>query len=232
MPFEDGWTPTDNGYHVADSMSGPWSEQTLLAQKGAYAYLTQNAYDITINGSQETFYLYLGDHWSGNALGSSTYSFYPVLYNGSGLTLHETGGWSLDVEAGTWTDLPFTTITADNYTTPDSDLMKCNDGCAGGLAANMTTSPFTFTWDGSSGDKVLQILYTYPGPKNSFKHISATVDGEEVSGWALLETTRADTIRQRAPLPVVLKEGSEVVLKLVDGDGTAFLVDGVEVYDA
>ncbi|KAK4626864.1 hypothetical protein CLAFUW4_04846 [Fulvia fulva] len=228
---QDGWTPTDNGYHVADSMAGPWSEQTLLAPKGAYAYLTQNAYDITIKGSQETFYLYLGDHWNANNLGASTYAFYPVIYDGTGLSLHETGGWTLDVAAGTWKDLPFTIITADNSTTPDADLVKCNDGCAGGLAANMTTSTFTFTWDGTAGDKVLQILYTYPGAKNAFKHISATVDGKETTGWALLETTRANTIAQRAPLPLTLAQGSEVVLKLADGDKTAFLVDAVEVYD-
>lgn len=229
---QDGWTPTDNGYHVADSMSGPWSAATLLHPKGAYAYLTQNAYDITIKGSQETFYLYLGDHWNANSLGSSTYAFYPVLYSGSGLTLHPTGGWQLDVATGQWSDLPFTLITASNSTTPKTSQTACNDGCAGGMAVKMTsTQTFTFTWDGSAGEKVLQILYTYPGPKNAFKHIVATVDGRSVEGWASLETTRANTFAQRAPLPMMLRQGSKVELKLVEADGAAFLVDGVEVYD-
>jgi len=39
---QDGWTPTDDGYLTASSMSGPWSSNTLLAPSGAYAYLTQN----------------------------------------------------------------------------------------------------------------------------------------------------------------------------------------------
>lgn len=229
---QDGWTPTDNGYHVADSMSGPWTDATLLHPKGAYAYLTQNAYDITINGSSDTFYLYLGDHWNANALGTSTYAFYPVLYNGTGLTLHPTGGWTLDVATGTWEDLPFTTITAANSTTSNATLTECDDGCAGGMAANMTSSStFTFTWEGSEGDKVVQIFYTYPCAKNAFRHIVGTVDGQAVEGWASLETTRANTFAQRAPLPMTLKSGSKVELKLVDFDGTAFLVDGVEVYD-
>ncbi|KAI5356632.1 putative glycoside hydrolase, family 43 [Septoria linicola] len=230
---QDGWTPTDNGYHVADSMSGPWSDATLLHPKGAYAYLTQNAYDITIKGSEQTFYLYLGDHWNANNLGASSYAFYPVLYDGSGLVLHPTGGWTLDVEKGTWSDLPFTTITADNSTTPDDQLIKCEDSCAGGLTANMTSTEnsFTFTWDGSEGDKVVQILYTYPGAKNAFRHITATVDGAAVEGWALLETTRAQTFAQRAPLPLSLKSGSEVVLKMAES-GLEVRVDAVEVYDA
>lgn len=214
-------------------MAGPWSDTTLLAPAGAYAYLTQNAYDIVIKGTEDTFYLYLGDHWSGNALASSTYAFYPVIYNGSALSFHYTGGWTLDVKAGTWLDLPYTTITADNSSTSDATLVSCSDGCEGGKAANMTgSSHFAFTWDGSAGNKVVQIVYTYPGAKNSYKHIGATIDGDAVNGTALLETTRATTISQQAPFPMTLAEGSEVVLKLLDFDGTQFLVDGVQVYDA
>ena len=56
---QDGWTPTDDYYMTAKSMSGPWSEPTLLAPADAYTYLTQNAYDITIDGSESTTYLYL-----------------------------------------------------------------------------------------------------------------------------------------------------------------------------
>ncbi|KAM3425558.1 hypothetical protein BST61_g7505 [Cercospora zeina] len=230
---QDGWTPTDNGYHVADTMSGPWSDATLLHPQGAYAYLTQNAYDITIKGSEQTFYLYLGDHWNANNLGASTYAFYPILYDGSGLVLHPTGGWTLDIAKGTWADLPFTTITADNSTTPKDQLVQCEDGCARGVAANMTSTEnsFTFNWDGSAGNKVVQILYTYPGAKNAFRHIYATVDGVEVEGWALLETTRAQTFAQRAPIPLNLKTGSNVVLKMAE-TGLEVRVDGVEVYDA
>ena len=37
---QDGWTPTDNYYMTATSMSGPWSEPVLLAPEGYYAYNT------------------------------------------------------------------------------------------------------------------------------------------------------------------------------------------------
>ncbi|KAI7510133.1 hypothetical protein KC347_g4622 [Hortaea werneckii] len=228
---QDGWTPTDNYYMTASSMAGPWSEPTLLAPEGAYSYLTQNAYDIIIDGSEQTTYLYYGDHWSGNQLGSSTYAFYPVIANSSGLTLHRTGGWSLDIATGQWIDLAYTAITAAESTTAASTLIPCDDACAGGMAANMTADQtFTFVWSGAAGEKVLGIQYVYDGPKNAFKHIGVTMDGETVEGNALPETTRGTTFAQEVPFPATLREGSEVVLTLLDADGSEFFVEGVKVY--
>lgn len=188
--------------------------------------------DITVNGSEATTYLYYGDHWNANFLGSSTYAFYPIVYNGTGLTLHKTGAWTLNAAAGTWTDLPYTMMTAADSTTANGTLVRCNDSCQGGVAANMTsTQTFTFTWSGSAGDKVLGIEYTYEGPKNAFKHVAATIDGVASSGSALMETSRSDTIAQEAPLPVSLSNGSTVLLSLLDFDGVQLLIDGVKIYD-
>lgn len=229
---QDSWTPTNNAYMTASSMSGPWSEPTLLAPAGAYTYLTQNAYDITINGTNSTTYVYYGDHWSGTELSSSTYSFYPVIYNGTGLSLHRTGGWALDAAAGTWSDLPYSVITAADSTTPNATLVACDDSCAGGIAVNMTANQtFGFTWVGSSGDKVLGIQYVYAGPKNAFKHIAVTVNGTVAAGNALLETTIGTNVSQESPFPVTLISGSSVSLTLLDYDGDEFLVDSVKVYD-
>ncbi|SMR51423.1 unnamed protein product [Zymoseptoria tritici ST99CH_3D1] len=236
---QDGWTPTDNGYHTAPSMSGPWSATTLLSPKGTYAYLTQNAYDITIKGTQATTYLYLGDHWNAAQLGSSTYAFYPVTYDPSkkSLSLHYTSGWTLDLESGTVADLPFDTISATDSTTPKEQLVDCaSTDCPGGKAAKLTPSAtkFTFTWPttGAAGKKVVYIQYTYNGPKNAFKHARARVDGVEVTGWAALETTRGSGFSQRAPLTMEVKGGSEVELEVLDlGSGEEVLVEGVLVYE-
>lgn len=217
---------------TATSMSGPWSEPTLLAPPEAYTYLTQNAYDITIKGSQSTLYLYYGDHWNADALGSSTYSFYPVTVSGAQLSLHKTGGWTMDAETGTWTDLPFEQITAADSSTSSDALVTCDDGCEGDKTANMTAAnTFTFTWSGSAGDKVVGIEYTYTGPKNSFRHIGASVDGSTLEGNALLETSRVNNVTQEAPLPMKLATGSKVILSLLDYDGNDLLIDGVKIYD-
>lgn len=225
-------TPTNNAYYVASSMSGPWSKSTLLAPDTAYTYLTQNTYDIVINGTSQQFYLYLGDHWNGNQLATSSYAFYPVIHTGTNLSIHYTGGWTLDAATGAWSDLPYRLITANKSTTSKKTLVACGDGCAGGKAANMTSSTnFSFTWNGSAGAKVLQIVYTYPGPNNAFQQIGVTVDGKAAPGNALMESTLGTSFGQMAPFPVTLKKGSKVVLNLLDYDGTAFLVDAVRVYD-
>ena len=99
------------------------------------------------------------------------------------------------------------------------------------MAANMTAEQtFTFTWSGDAGEKVLGIQYVYDGPKNAFKHIGVRVDGETLEGNALPETTRGTTFAQEVPFPATLREGSEVVLTLLDADGSEFFVEGVKVY--
>lgn len=202
---------------TSTSMAGPWSEATLLAPEGSYAYLTQNAYDIVIKGSEQTTYLYYGDHWSGTQLGSSTYSFHPATHDGETLSLHNTGAWTLDLETGTWSDLPFDSTTAADSTTSKDTLVACEDGCTGGQAANMTSdSSFSFTYSGSAGAKVLGIEYVYDGPKNKFLHIAVTVNGAQASGNALLETSRGTTFAQEALFPVKLASGDEVSMELLD----------------
>jgi hypothetical protein len=255
---QDGWTPTDNGvslaslsqssnkslnppfqYHTATSMKGPWTDSTFLSPKGTYAYLTQNAYDIQINGTESEFYLYLGDHWNANQLGSSTYAFYPVSYDASNksLSLHYTSGWTLDIEKGTYADLPFTTISAPDSTTPADQFVDCaSSDCPGGQAANLTSSNpvFSFVWpaEETEGKKVVYIQYTYNGRKNAFKHAAAKVDGVDVTGWAALETSRGTGYSQRAPLTMDLKAGSEVELEIVDfASGEELLVESVLVYE-
>ena len=229
---QDGWTPTDNFYMTSESMSGPWSEATLLAPENSWAYLTQNAYDVVIEGSEQVFYLYYGDHWSANALGSSTYSFLPALHDGDELSLHKTGAWTLDLATGRWSDLPYENITAADSTTEESTRVPCEDGCGGGQAANMTgDTSFSFEYSGNSGRKVLGIEYVYNGPKNRFLNIAVTVNGNEANGNALLETSRTTGVAQEAPFPVELASGDDVSLRLLNWDGNAFLIDGVKIYE-
>jgi len=100
--------------------------------------LTQNAYDIVIQGTNKITHIYLGDRWNGNELYSSTYSFLPLVFDNGNLTIHNTGGWTLDVRTGEWQNLDYTSITAAQSTS--TDLVSCSDGCPGGKAANMTNT--------------------------------------------------------------------------------------------
>ncbi len=86
------------------------------------------------------------------------------------------------------------------------------------------------SWHGSPGAKVVQIKYTYLGPRNAFVNIGATVDGVAVEGNALLESTMVN-YTQQAPLPMNLYTGSTVVLKLLNYDGDEVLIEGVDVFE-
>ncbi|OJJ47329.1 hypothetical protein ASPZODRAFT_65375 [Penicilliopsis zonata CBS 506.65] len=226
---QNGWTPTANIYMTASSMSGPWSDYEELAPTEAYTYLSQNAYDLTIVGSEETTFVYFGDRWNGDELFSSTYSFLPLEIDSSGtMTLHNTGGWSLDVETGAWADLSYTSITAAESSSRTT--VSCTDDCSGGKAVSMTDSTtFTFTWDGSDGDKIMQVQYTYSGSDNSFLNLGVTVGGVAVAGNVLIESTIA-VYTQQAPIPLTLSEGDEVVISLLNWNGDSVLIEGVDIY--
>jgi hypothetical protein len=109
--------------------------------------------------------------------------------------------------------------------------VSCTDGCAGGKAVSLTSSQtFTFTWDGDAGDKIMQVQYTFSGSSNEFLNIGATVDGEDVTGNVLIEST-IDVYTQQAPLSISLSKGSEVVLSLLNYNGDSVLVEGVHIYE-
>ncbi|KAL9617500.1 MAG: hypothetical protein Q9160_007711 [Pyrenula sp. 1 TL-2023] len=235
---QDGWTPTDNYYMSAPSLSGPWSEPSLLAPNGTFAFNTQNAYDLTITGSQGTTYLYYGDHWNAPNLGASAYAFYPITHNPSAGTLASVGtpAWTLTPFLGTWSNLTSTSIPAADFTaSPPSALVDCA-ACEGGKTANLTSSSnssVSFTYNGPPGPKVLSLSYVFDAGKQVWRTARIDVDGEVVD--VLLESTRGTETYLAAPARVSVGGGSEVTVKLVgggeDGDGEV-LVEGVDVFDA
>ena len=229
---QDGWTPTDNYYMTATSMSGPWSSPVLLAVEGYFAYNTQNAYDIVINGSEKTLYLYYGDHWNAPNLGGSTYAFYPVSYNGSGISLSYSGGYSVDVGAGTWSDLPYITITTSDLSVSNSSSIVACEACHSNETVDMSSAKSTsFQWTGSAGNKVLQLKYIYNGGKNEWKTVGVSVDGY-YQGAALLESTKATSPCFEAPIQVKdVEMGSKIDLALQNTNGSVVYITSIDVYN-
>lgn len=243
---QDGWTPDDNGWMkapamkvrlrvslfnktVIDKMQGPWTKPKQLAPKPSDTCLTQNGYDITIKGTKNTTYMYLGDRWNGVELFSSGYAFMPLVFGDDTLRIHNTGGWTLNAETGEWSDLDFDAIHAAN--TNSTQLVSCASTCAGGKAANMTNSTgFEFEWTGEAGDYVVQIQYSYDGAANAFSQIAANVDQVPAKGYALLESSQ-DNYKQQAAIPLKLQKGSTTTMNLVQWDGSEVLIEGVRVYE-
>jgi len=57
-----GWTPNQAKYGYASNLAGPWSSLYDLGNSTTYS--SQSHYVLTLQGSLETSYLYMGDRWA------------------------------------------------------------------------------------------------------------------------------------------------------------------------
>lgn len=73
-----GWNPNQMKYGWAPSIRGPWSE--LINIGNSIAFGTQPTYIITIEGSKQTSYLYVGDRWDPRNYFNSKYIFLPLTF--------------------------------------------------------------------------------------------------------------------------------------------------------
>ncbi|MET8849896.1 RICIN domain-containing protein [Amycolatopsis sp. NPDC004625] len=97
-----GWATNDNVYATATSLAGPWSPFRNFAATGTNTYNSQTANIITVQGSSATTYIYAGDRWTGNAMGTSPLIWLPLTIRGTTVNLGQYPSWNLDAAAGTW----------------------------------------------------------------------------------------------------------------------------------
>jgi hypothetical protein len=111
MSNKTGWRANDDEYATAPSMTGPWTNQGLIAPTGEKTWLSQSTAVLPIVGTKGTVYLYWGDHWDGtestdhpgrnNSL--ATYVWQPIVINGTSASMPVYyATWKLDITAGTW----------------------------------------------------------------------------------------------------------------------------------
>ena len=98
-----GWATNDNQYTSATSLSGPWTAWANIAPGGTNTYNTQTANVLTVAGSAGTTYIYAGDRWNPNSLGTSALVWLPLTISGNTMSLPYYRSWSIDAAAGTWT---------------------------------------------------------------------------------------------------------------------------------
>ena len=73
-----GWEPNQGKYAYATSITGEWSELKNLGSPTTYD--TQPTYILTIQGTEKTTYLYVGDRWDPSDYHNSTYAFLPLEF--------------------------------------------------------------------------------------------------------------------------------------------------------
>ncbi|MFD9325851.1 RICIN domain-containing protein [Streptomyces sp. NPDC060065] len=76
-----GWSPNQQQYATATSITGPWTAMTNVGDSTTFG--SQTAYVLPVQGTSGTSYLYMGDRW-GNAFGGtvndSRYVWLPLTF--------------------------------------------------------------------------------------------------------------------------------------------------------
>ena len=109
-----GWSPNQQQYATAPSVTGPWSPMRDVGDSTMYG--SQTAFVLPVSGSQGTDYLYLGDRW-GNSIGGtvndSRYVWAPIEFpDSTTIRIDYFAELAIDTAAGTvsGTGGPFRTL--------------------------------------------------------------------------------------------------------------------------
>jgi len=60
------------------SIKGPWQGGTNIAPESEKTYGSQNTFELTINGTQQTTHIYMGDAWDSKGGTGSLYVWAPL----------------------------------------------------------------------------------------------------------------------------------------------------------
>lgn len=98
-----GWSPNQQQYATATSLSGPWSAMRNVGDSTAYG--SQTAYVLPVQGTSGTSYLYLGDRWGnsfGGTVNDSRYVWLPLTFPSStSMSMSWSPEVTIDTAAGT-----------------------------------------------------------------------------------------------------------------------------------
>ncbi|RYC62230.1 hypothetical protein CHU98_g3977 [Xylaria longipes] len=97
-----GWRANPNKVFWANSISGPWTGGSDIAPQDQNTYGSQNTFELTVQGSQKTTYIYMGDAWDSKGGADSNYVWLPMNINAGAKTiqLDYHAMWKVDVKTG------------------------------------------------------------------------------------------------------------------------------------
>ncbi|MFJ4832475.1 RICIN domain-containing protein [Streptomyces sp. NPDC088747] len=98
-----GWSPNQQQYATATSITGPWTAMTNVGDSTTYG--SQTAYVLPVQGTSGTSYLYMGDRWGnsfGGTVNDSRYVWLPLTFPSSTtMSMAWSPEVTLDTTAGT-----------------------------------------------------------------------------------------------------------------------------------
>jgi len=111
-----GWERNDNYYYTATALNGPWIKRGYIAPKGTLTWNAQTSFVLTVPGSKQTTFMFMGDRWSfPKQATAATCIWQPLQVEGHSISLPEFyEAWKLNVKTGEYAPVrsPVKTITA------------------------------------------------------------------------------------------------------------------------
>ncbi|OKJ61662.1 RICIN domain-containing protein [Streptomyces sp. CB02261] len=189
-----GWSPNQQKYATATSITGTWSDLKDVGDGTAYG--SQTAYVLPVQGTSGTSFLYMGDRW-GNSIGGmvndSRYVWLPLKFpTGTTMTMDYFPQVTIDTATGsvqglgTWETLKAShsgkcADVADRSTADGAALIQW--GCG-----NSVNQQF---WLKSAGNNRVQIVARYSGK------CLAPQGGSTADGTAVVQYTCNGTAAQQ-----------------------------------
>jgi len=101
-----GWSPNQGKYGYASDLAGPWS--SLYDVGNSTTYSSQSHYVLTLEGSEGTSYMYMGDRWArvwGDYTDRSRYIWLPLEFSSdTSMVMNWYEAISIDAETGDISD--------------------------------------------------------------------------------------------------------------------------------
>ncbi|KAK2761271.1 hypothetical protein FQN54_001793 [Arachnomyces sp. PD_36] len=230
-----GYRSNPNKVWWADSLAGPWTGGTDIAPPEENTYNSQNTHELTIEGSEQTTYIYMGDAWDDDGGENSNYVWLPMIVDTSNpsVTLDYHEMWSIDPLTG----VVSTPSTRTRYEAEQgrlsgrSTITECSH-CISKRAVHDIRSGSEVTFDnvsGSGSSEWVSFHYTVNDPTAGEAYV--IVNDEPINLSAL--NSRAGH-HPTVPVKLSLLPGdvNSVTFGAVGTDDFEVFFDGIEFYEA
>ncbi|KAJ1325776.1 xylan 1,4-beta-xylosidase [Microdochium nivale] len=165
MSHKTGYRPNNVVAFRADKLSGPWSQPWIIAPLNTRTFNSQSGFNLRIEGTKKTTYLYIGDQWDSNSLWESRYIWLPMEIDDEkkDLALNWHDVYDLDVVTGEWKDVEGTTYYGKDATTAGNAFKQeanfASDGVIlTGIYGNDSTVTFSNV-EGTGGKQWVSFYY-------------------------------------------------------------------------
>ena len=95
-----GWAPNQCKISHSTDLTQGWSSLKNIGDETAFR--TQAAAILTIQGTKQTTYLYVGDRWMDPTLPESKIIIFPITFDGTDCQFHYCEQFSINLQTGEW----------------------------------------------------------------------------------------------------------------------------------